>query len=69
MKTSPIKEKVKKQFTADELEAARLARNAYMRAWRKKNPEKVHTYDLKHWQNVGQAIIIAAAAAEGGKEI
>lgn len=31
---------------------AKAARAAYMREWRKRNPEKVKEYDARKWQNV-----------------
>ena len=55
-----IKEKVKAQFTNEEVEAARKARNAYLRAWRKRNPDKVQAYALKHYAKVGMAMLAAA---------
>lgn len=29
---------------------AKNIRAAYMRAWRKKNPEKVKEYEIRHWE-------------------
>ena len=46
---------MKRSFTEEELEAARKARNAKLREWRKKNPEKVREYELRHWVKVGMA--------------
>ena len=42
-------------FTAEEMELARKARNAKMREWRRKNPEKVKEHQLRHWIKVGMA--------------
>ena len=41
-------------------EEARKARNAYMHAWRKKNREKVRSYEERHWEK-------KAAEAKGDK--
>lgn len=32
-------------------EAAKEARRAYQRAWRKRNPEKVKEYNARYWSN------------------
>ena len=32
-------------------EIARLARNQYMREWRKKNPEKEKAIKARYWEN------------------
>ena len=61
-----MKNKIKEQFTPEELEAAREAHNAYMRAWRKKNPDKVKAYELKHYVKVGMAMLAAAEKEEKG---
>ena len=45
---------IKSQFTAEELKAARKARNEYLREWRKRNPEKVKEYEIKHFLKVAQ---------------
>lgn len=42
---------------------ARAARAAYMREWRKKNPEKQREYDAAKWERKA-----AAAAKEKSKE-
>ena len=42
---------------------ARAARAAYMREWRKKNPEKHREYDAAKWERKA-----AAAAKEKSKE-
>ena len=36
-------------LTPEELEAARRARNAYQREWRRKNPEKVKATVARYW--------------------
>lgn len=60
-----IKEKVKTQFTNEEIEAARKARNAYLRAWRKRNPDKVQAYALKHFAKIGLAMAAAEKEEKG----
>lgn len=35
---------------------ARAARAEYMRAWRKRNPEKQREYDAKKWERKGAQI-------------
>lgn len=47
---------LKEKFTPEELEAARKARNAKLREWRKKNPEKVKEYALRHFVKLGMAM-------------
>ena len=42
-------------------EAARLARNRYMREWRAKNPDKVRATKERYWEK-------KAAQTEGRKE-
>lgn len=37
------------EMTAEQREAVRKARNAYVREWRKKNPEKVKKYWERYW--------------------
>lgn len=37
-------------------EAARLARNQYMREWRRKNPEKARAIAERHWIRKGLAL-------------
>lgn len=32
--------------------AAKEARNAYLRDWRRRNPEKVAEYARRHWERV-----------------
>lgn len=57
----------KANLTAEELkEAARLARNAYMSQWKRKNRDKVRGYNQRYWQRIAAEKL---AAAEGGKEI
>ena len=46
-------------------EAARKARNAYLRDWRAKNPEKVKQYNANYWERKA-AQYGEDAAAEGG---
>jgi len=41
--------KVAKNDTFDGNEKAREARNAYYRAWRKNNPEKVKESTMRYW--------------------
>lgn len=33
---------------------ARKARNAYLKAWRKKNPDKVKQYTINRWEKVAR---------------
>lgn len=33
---------------------ARKARNAYLKAWRKKNPDKVKQYAINRWEKVAR---------------
>ena len=40
-------------FTAEQLEAARLARNAKLREWRAKNPDKVKAAELRYYVKLG----------------
>ena len=59
----------KANLTTEELaEAARLARNAYMSQWKRKNRDKVRGYNQRYWQRIA-AKTAMTAAAEGGKEI
>lgn len=44
-------------------EKARLARNAYIREWRKKNPEKVLAAQERYWEKK-----VAAAQSEAERE-
>lgn len=37
------------ELTKQQREAARLARNAYYREWRRKNKDKVKLYNAKYW--------------------
>ncbi len=37
---------------AELTDEAKAARAAYMREWRRKNPEKVREYDARRWQNL-----------------
>ncbi len=46
-------------------EAAREARNAYARAWRKKNPEKTRQNNLRYWARRAEREA-QAATTEGG---
>ena len=67
MKTTETIE-TKVNLTAEELkEAARLARNAYMSQWKRKNRDKVRGYNQRYWQRRAEKAM--AAAVEGGKEI
>ena len=36
-------------YTPEQLEKARKARNEYLRKWRAANPEKVREQRLRHW--------------------
>lgn len=48
-------------------EAARLERNAYYRAWRAKNKDKVKENNRKYWEKkAAQKAASAAAASSGG---
>jgi hypothetical protein len=38
-----------REYTKDELTAAREARRLYLREWRTRNPEKVKAYNHKYW--------------------
>lgn len=55
---------------AELTQEAKAARAAYMRAWRRKNPEKQREYDAKRWEREGEKIKqirrekAAAAAAQ-----
>lgn len=42
------------EMTAEQREAVRKARNAYVREWRKKNPEKVKKYWERYWLKKAQ---------------
>lgn len=35
-------------------DAAREARNAYARKWRRENPEKVKEYARRHWEKMAR---------------
>jgi len=50
-------------MTAKDQEAARKARNAYQREWRKKNPEKVKQINERYWLRRIQA---SEASKENG---
>ena len=43
---------------------ARAVRAEYMRAWRKKNPEKQREYDAKKWERKAAAIRQEREAAD-----
>lgn len=43
------------EFTPEQLEQARLARNAKLREWRHKNPDKVKAAQIRHFLKVAQA--------------
>ena len=43
------------EFTPEQLEMARQARNAKLKAWRKANPEKVKAAQIRHFLKVAQA--------------
>lgn len=40
---------IEREYTKDELAAAREARRLYLREWRARNPEKVKAYNHKYW--------------------
>lgn len=44
---------------------AREARNAYYRAWRKKNPEKVKQANEKYWKKKAKEMQAEAEAESG----
>ena len=46
-------------------EAARLAKNAYAREWRKKNPEKARAATERYWMRVAEKRLTEAAEREG----
>ena len=39
----------KQEFTPEELEKARKAKNEYMRKWKKNNPDKVRAAMIRHY--------------------
>lgn len=39
----------KQEFTKEQIEEARKAKNAALRAWRKQNPEKVKAAQLRYY--------------------
>ena len=41
----------KSEFTAEELEMARLAYNAKMKKWRSENKDKIKQYQQRYWVN------------------
>lgn len=45
---------------------ARAARNAYMREWRKKNPEKQREYTARKWEKKAAEIRTEREAAANG---
>ena len=47
-------------------EAARQARNAYARAWRAKNPDKVKQYNADYWARKAARSNGEEIAAQGG---
>lgn len=47
-------------------EAARRARNAYMREWQKKNPDKVRANTERYWMRVAARQAAAEAAEREG---
>ena len=42
-------------FTPEQLEMARQARNAKLKEWRHRNPEKVKAAQIRHFLKVAQA--------------
>lgn len=52
------------QNTNRTIEAARQARNAYMRAWRKANPERVKAINERYWLKRAQQAAATAEAAQ-----
>lgn len=44
----------KQEFTKEQIEEARKARNAALRAWRKRNPEKVKAAQLRYYVKKAQ---------------
>lgn len=47
-------------------EAARRARNAYMREWTKKNPDKVRANKERYWERVAERQAVEEAAEREG---
>lgn len=47
---------------------AKAARAAYMREWRKKNPEKQREYTARKWEKKGDEIRAARAAEKEQEE-
>lgn len=45
----------KQEFTKEQIEEARKAKNAALRAWRKRNPEKVKAAQLRYYVKKAQA--------------
>ncbi len=41
-------------MTDQQREAARQARNAYLREWRRRNPGKTREYQERHWARVAE---------------
>ena len=48
---------------AEMTKEAKAARAKYMRAWRRKNPEKQREYDAKKWERKGEQIRAEREAA------
>lgn len=46
---------------------AKRVRAAYMREWRKKNPDKTRAYKEKQWEKLAEAKAAKAAAASEEK--
>lgn len=45
-------------------EAAKEARNAYLREWRKKNPERVKAIEARYWEKKAEKAMQEAAKDE-----
>ena len=43
-------------YTPEQLERARQARNAYLRKWRAENPDKVREQRLRYWLRKVEAL-------------
>lgn len=52
-------------MTESEKKAAREARNAYARRWRKKNPDKVRANNQAYWARKAKG----AAQEKGGRSV
>jgi hypothetical protein len=47
-------EKRKKRQDTELSEAARMARNRYMRAWKRKNSDRVREYNKNFWERMAE---------------